>query len=298
MLAGGVRLRLPAGAEPNLSLILGGGGTTLKSWWAPTGRWRAAACRGVPGCGRSSPGGVPYDERRSRLDCPGHPGSGGTPTARSMNRAIRAAAGLEDRHQFRFPRCLVGRRDRQMDDRRVGRSSGRHPNPGFSAPMWRRRCYRTSSRPCRKARRNPDPARHGASRRDVLAAGLPVGSGPTDACPEQRAAWALNDTVPPSFAGYADVTRPLRLGGVSAGAVLRPVPGSRQVALDVDAQGAEGEVWWMLDGRVVNHGAAAHPFKLVLAQDGRYTLTVMDTKGRHDSVVLKSLVLRHDRHRI
>ena len=133
----------------------------------------------------------------------------------------------------------------------------------------------------------------------MLAAGLPLGSGPTDACPEQRAAWALNDTVPPSFAGYADVTQgPLRLGGVSAGAVLRPVPGSRQVALDVDAQGAEGEVWWMLDGRVVNHGAAAHPFKLVLAQDGRYTLTVMDTKGRHDSVVLKSLVLRHDRHRI
>ncbi|KAG1245624.1 hypothetical protein G6F65_021131 [Rhizopus arrhizus] len=30
MLAGGVRLRLPAGAEPNLSLILGGGGTTLE----------------------------------------------------------------------------------------------------------------------------------------------------------------------------------------------------------------------------------------------------------------------------
>ena len=58
--AGGrVRLRLPAGAEPNLSLILGGGGTTLKSWWAPTGRWRAAACRGVPGCGRSSPGWSP-----------------------------------------------------------------------------------------------------------------------------------------------------------------------------------------------------------------------------------------------
>ena len=145
----------------------------------------------------------------------------------------------------------------------------------------------------------PDPARHGASRRDVLAAGLPVGQRPDRRLP--RAARGLG----PERHGAAVLRRlrrrhqgPLRLGGVSAGAVLRPVPGSRQVALDVDAQGAEGEVWWMLDGRVVNHGAAAHPFKLVLAQDGRYTLTVMDTKGRHDSVVLKSLVLRHDRHRI
>jgi penicillin-binding protein 1C len=59
------------------------------------------------------------------------------------------------------------------------------------------------------------------------------------------------------------------------------------VALDVEVQGAEGEVWWMLDGRVVSHGAPSHPFNLVLAQDGRYTLTVMDALGRHDSVVFE-----------
>jgi penicillin-binding protein 1C len=43
----------------------------------------------------------------------------------------------------------------------------------------------------------------------------------------------------------------------------------------------------MLDGRVVSHGASGHPFNLVLAQDGRYTLTVMDAQGRHDSVVFE-----------
>ena len=58
--AGGrVRLRLPAGADPNLSLILGGGGTTLEELVGAYRRWRAAACRGVPGCGRSSPGWSP-----------------------------------------------------------------------------------------------------------------------------------------------------------------------------------------------------------------------------------------------
>ena len=76
----------------------------------------------------------------------------------------------------------VGVTDRWTIGVWVGRPDGT-PIRAFSAPMWRRRCCRTSSRPCRKARRNPDPARHGASRRDVLAAGLPAGSGPTDACP-------------------------------------------------------------------------------------------------------------------
>ena len=47
--------------------------------------------------------------------------------------------------------------------------------------------------------------------------GYRLGSGPTEACPEQRAAWALNDTVPPSFAGYADVTQ-----GRCAWAACRP----------------------------------------------------------------------------
>src|SRR5690606_12473405 len=76
--------------------------------------------------------------------------------------------------------------------------------------------------------------------------GYKLGSVPSGICPEQRAAWILNETAPPSFAGYADASQgPLRLQGVAAGSVLRPVPGGRQVALDVDVQGAEGEVWWM-----------------------------------------------------
>ncbi|WYX22343.1 hypothetical protein WJ973_15950 [Achromobacter xylosoxidans] len=55
----------------------------------------------------------------------------------------------------------------------------------------------------------------------------------------------------------------------------------------MDVQGAEGEVWWMLDGRVVGHAASGRPFNLVLTRDGRYTLTVMDAQGRHDSVVFE-----------
>ena len=292
-----MRLRL-AGAEPNLSLILGGGGTTLEELVGAYRRWRG----GLSGRPRLRPEQPRVESRmmsagaawivRDILESGGHPDR---PFYESGNQGRRLAWKTGTSFGFRDA-WSVGVTDRWTIGVWVGRPDGT-PIRAFSAPMWRRRCCRTSSRPCRKARRNPiRPATVQA-----VVTCWPLGyraSGPTDACPEQRAAWALNDTVPPSFAGYADVTQAAAPGRRLGRAVLRPVPGSRQVALDVDAQGAEGEVWWMLDGRVVNHGAAAHPFKLVLAQDGRYTLTVMDTKGRHDSVVLKSLVLRHDRHRI
>ena len=52
MLAGGVRLRLPAGADPNLSLILGGGGTTLEEL---VGAYRALARGGLSGRPRLRP---------------------------------------------------------------------------------------------------------------------------------------------------------------------------------------------------------------------------------------------------
>src|SRR5690606_6418211 len=50
--AGGLRLRIPAGADPNLSLILGGAGTTLEEL---VGAYRALARGGVAGRVRLSP---------------------------------------------------------------------------------------------------------------------------------------------------------------------------------------------------------------------------------------------------
>jgi penicillin-binding protein 1C len=291
MLAGGVRLRLPAGAEPNLSLILGGGGTTLEEL---VGAYRALARGGLSGRPRLRPEQPRVESRmmsagaawivRDILESGGHPDR---PFYESGNQGRRLAWKTGTSFGFRDA-WSVGVTDRWTIGVWVGRPDGT-PNPGFfganvAAPLLQDIVAALPEGA-------PQPRIRPATVQAVVTCwplGYRLGSGPTDACPEQRAAWALNDTVPPSFAGYADVTQgPLRLGGVSAGAVLRPVPGSRQVALDVDAQGAEGEVWWMLDGRVVNHGAAAHPFKLVLARDGRYTLTVMDTKGRHDSVVFE-----------
>ena len=291
MLAGGVKLRMPAGAEPNLSLILGGGGTTLEEL---VGAYRALARGGVSGRPRLTAEQPLVESRmmspgaawivRDILEGGGHPDrpfyQSGSP-GRQLAWKTGTSFGFRDA-------WAVGVTDRWTIGVWVGRPDGT-PNPGFfganvAAPLLQDIVAGL-----------PEGAQQVRVRPETVQAvvtcwplGYRLGSEPSGACPEQRAAWMLNDTAPPSFAGYADATQgPLRLGGVANGSVLRPVPGMRQVALDVDVQGAEGEVWWMLDGRVASHGAAGHPFNLVLAHDGRYTLTVMDTHGRHDSVVFE-----------
>lgn len=291
MLTGGVRLRLPDGAVPNLSLILGGGGTTLEEL---VGAYRALARDGVSGRPRLRTEQPRIESRmmspgaawivRDILEGGGHPDR---PFYQSGSPARRLAWKTGTSFGFRDA-WAIGVTDRWTLGVWVGRPDGT-PNPGFfganvAAPLLQDIVAAL-----------PEGAQQVRSRPETVQAavtcwplGYRLGSVPSGECPEQRAAWLLNDTAPPSFAGYADATQgPLRVGGVATGSVLRPVPGSRQVALDVDVQGAEGEVWWMLDGRVVNHGASSHPFKLVLAQDGRYTLTVMDAQGRHDRVVFE-----------
>ena len=291
MLAGGVKLRMPAGAEPNLSLILGGGGTTLEEL---VGAYRALARGGVSGRPRLTAEQPLVESRmmspgaawivRDILEGGGHPDrpfyQSGSP-GRQLAWKTGTSFGFRDA-------WAVGVTDRWTIGVWVGRPDGT-PNPGFfganvAAPLLQD-IVAALPEGAQQVRVRPETVQAVVT---CWPLGYRLGSGPSGACPEQRAAWMLNETAPPSFAGYADATQgPLRLGGVANGSVLRPVPGMRQVALDVDVQGAEGEVWWMLDGRVASHGAAGHPFNLVLAHDGRYTLTVMDTHGRHDSVVFE-----------
>jgi penicillin-binding protein 1C len=288
MLSGGVRLRMPAGASPNLSLILGGGGTTLEEL---VGAYRALARDGVAGQPRLDPR-LPMRESRmisagaawivrDILEGGGHPDRPFHETDTS-GRALAWKTGTS----FGFRDAwAVGVTDTWTVGVWVGRPDGT-PNPGFfganvAAPLLRDVVSALPEGP-------PRPRIRPASVQVAVICwpfGVKLEILPAGKCPEQRLAWALNNTVPPSFAGYADPGRaPLRLVGVADGSVLRPVPGRQRVAVDVDATGVEGEVWWMLDGRVLGQARTGHPFTVSLARDGRYTLTVMDSRGRYDRI--------------
>ncbi|MCD0505587.1 penicillin-binding transpeptidase domain-containing protein, partial [Bordetella petrii] len=288
LLAGGVRLRLPAGAAPNLSLILGGAGTTLEEL---VGAYRALARAGLAGRPRLAPGQPRVESRmmspgaawivRDILEGGGHPdrplAQGGRPVAWKTGTSF----GFRDA-------WALGVTDHWTIGVWVGRPDGT-PNPGYfganvAAPLLRDIVAALPSGPA-------IPRRRPASVQAVVTCwplGWRQGSAQAGNCAQPRTAWALDDTVPPTFAGYADAASgPLRVQGLANGSVLRPVPGRREVVLDVSVQGARGQVWWMLDGRVRQRGAASAPWSMSMVHNGRYTLTAMDEQGRYDRVVFE-----------
>nr|WP_260986272.1 penicillin-binding protein 1C [Bordetella genomosp. 13] len=285
MLGGGVFLRMPAGAQPNLSLILGGGGTTLEEL---VGAYRALARGGLAGKPRLDPADPRVESRmmsvgaawiiRDILEAGGDPDrpffQGGAP-GRRLAWKTGTSFGFRDA-------WAVGVTDHWTIGVWVGRPDGT-PNPGFfganvAAPLLHDIVQALPAG-------SPVVRMQPASVKAVVTCwplGWRQGSSPDGRCPEARRAWALDDTVPPSFPGYADVAQgPLRIEGVADGSVLRPVPGQHSVTLDVGVTGARGEVWWMLDGRVHRQGAAGQQQSLSLSRNGRYALTVMDEQGRY-----------------
>ncbi|CAM4396266.1 penicillin-binding protein 1C [Bordetella tumbae] len=288
MLTGGVQLRLPAGASPNLSLILGGGGTTLEEL---VGAYRALARGGLAGRPRLSPDQPRVESRmmsagaawivRDILEGGGHPDRPLEQTGRRLAWKTGTSFGFRDA-------WAVGVTDSWTIGVWVGRPDGT-PNPGFfganvAAPLLSDLVAALPPGPF-SARTRP------VSVKPVVTCwpfGWRQGSPQAAQCAQPRAAWSLDDTVPPTFAGYADVaTGPLRLQGIATGSVLRPVPGRHVVSVDVSVQGARGQVWWMLDGRVQQRGEASESVKLSMVHNGRYTLTAMDEQGRYDRVVFE-----------
>lgn len=73
----------------------------------------------------------------------------------------------------------------------------------------------------------------------------------------------------------------LRIVGLSEGSRLRPAPQQHHVSLQLAVRGAQGPVYWLLDGQRVMPDAGG---KLLLNEAGTHRLTVMDEAGRHHSV--------------
>lgn len=195
----GVKLRMPQGATPNLSLILGGGGTTLEEL---VGAYAALARGGVAAHPRLTPDAPLVETRlmsagaafivREILE------NGGRPDTPFRETSARVAWKTGTSFGFRDA-WAVGVTDRYTVGIWVGRPDGT-PNPGFfgantAAPLLKDVVAALGNVPL-QARRVPA----GVQAVDICwPLGLAAHNTPPQHCRVHRTAWTLASTAPPTL---------------------------------------------------------------------------------------------------
>jgi penicillin-binding protein 1C len=199
----GLRLRMPANAAPNLSLILGGSSTSLEEL---VGAYTALARGGLAGRPRLTPAEPAKETRlmsegaafivREILENGGRPGS----PFRESNQRVAWKTGTS--FGFRDAWAL-GVTDRYTFGVWVGRPDGT-PNPGHfgantSAPLLRDIAAALGPAESRQQlgpRRQPDNVRAVAI---CWPLGMAEASTPPEHCLQRRTAWTLDGAVPPTL---------------------------------------------------------------------------------------------------
>jgi penicillin-binding protein 1C len=345
--AAGVKLRMAAGATPNLSVILGGAGVTLEEL---VGAYRALAAGGMTGRPRLTPD-APREEARVMsagaawivrdiLEGGGHPDRPFVDAGSTAPLAWKTGTSFGFRDAW-----ALGVAGRYALGVWVGRPDGT-PNPGFfganmAAPLLKDIAAALPQHDV-PARDRPD---------SVQAVNIcwPLGTRsedtPAPLCHRQHMAWTLDGAVPPTrpdridpsslrrtvwiepasglrtapgcsaaqrreFARWPTLLQPwldgflpassqvpawlpgcaagaiapartLRIAGLGDGSRLKPAPHQRHVQLQLSVRGADGPVYWMLDGRRVELSTGG---RLLLQDAGAHRLTAFDEGGRHHSV--------------
>jgi len=222
----GLRLRMPANAAPNLSLILGGGSTSLEEL---VGAYTALARGGVSGKPRLTPADPSRETRlmsegaafivREILENGGRPGS----PFREGNQRVAWKTGTS--FGFRDAWAL-GVTDRYTFGVWVGRPDGT-PNPGHfgantSAPLLRD--IAAALGPA-EARQQLAPRHQPASVRAVAIC-WPLGTAeattPPEHCLQHRTAWTLDGAVPPTLPDRLQPTSLVQAVWTQGGQRVRP----------------------------------------------------------------------------
>ena len=349
---GGLKLDFPKGESPNLSVILGGAGTSLEQL---VGAYTAFARQGVAGKPRYTPDAPRVEQRmlsegaafiiRDILE------SGGP-----VGRAVEAGSGIrrgvawKTGTSFGFRDAwAIGVSDRLTVGVWVGRPDGT-PNPGFfganiAAPLLVDIFSALDQQPA--VTRLPPAS---VSQQKVC---WPLGGRYDPAedalCHRQALAWLLNDTAPPTFPDrlrsgevrysyqvdaasglrvtpacseqprrqvdavrwpaalepwlgaelrrkalppawhpkcqqQAEPEAGLRISGITDGEVIRRVRSDQDPVIRLEVRGQRGQVYWLLNGKLLAHRQASLPLIHRLSETGRMDVTVMDDHGRFDRV--------------
>jgi penicillin-binding protein 1C len=239
----GLRLRMPEGAAPNLSLILGGGGTTLEEL---VGAYSALARDGVAGTPRLTPQ-APLSQMR--LMSPGAAfivreilENGGRPDAPFRESHTRVAWKTGTSFGFRDA-WAVGVTDRYTVGVWVGRPDGT-PNPGHfgantSAPLVKD-VLAALGDTTTKPRTVPASVRAA----DICwPLGLAHDATPPAFCRVRRAAWTLDGAAPPTLPDRVRGGGLVETAWVDSTHGTRVRPGCIAVAVDGKAHTQEYARW-------------------------------------------------------
>ncbi|MBB5205375.1 penicillin-binding protein 1C [Inhella inkyongensis] len=318
---GGLRLRFPkvaaGSAEPaNLSLILGGGGTTLEEL---VGAYRALARGGLAGQPRLHP---EAPRREARLMSEGAAylvreilETGGQPGRPLQGRARRLAWKTGTSFGFRDA-WAIGVTERYTVGVWVGRPDGT-PNPGHfgantAAPLLHELL---ALLPDAEGPRRAPPASLSQARICWPLGGRAESTAPAH-CLQERSAWLLEHSAPPTLPDRLDSSPLLQqtpcgerlrwplalspwvepatpcgaqaqafspaweLQGLEEGQRLRAAPGQGGVQIELRTLGGGDQtLYWLLNGRLVAQQPAHQSLRLRVPP-GEQQLTVMDGAGR------------------
>lgn len=195
----GLKLRMPEGGVPNLSLVLGGGGTTLEEL---VGAYTALARGGVAGRPRLAPA-EPLVE--TQLMSPGAAfivreilENGGRPDAPFRETAARIAWKTGTSFGFRDA-WAIGVTDRHTVGVWVGRPDGT-PNPGHFGANTAAPLVKDLLAALGPSATKPRIVPPSVQARDICwPLGIAADDTPAGMCRVRRAAWTLDGTVPPTL---------------------------------------------------------------------------------------------------
>ncbi len=358
--SGGVDLGLPDGAQPNLSIILGGAATTLENL---VGGYTAFANGGIAGTPRYTP---EQPARPRRLLSPGaawiirdvlanNPADvEGAPLSGAINRHAAVAWKTGTSYGYRDA-WSIGVTDQWTVGVWIGRPDGT-PSPGqYGAVTALPLLFQIADiLPQHGAHAARQPA--GVSRRDICwPLGGAVENTPASLCRQHRRAWVLDDALPPTFAerdlgawtsglltlrvnargerlsgschaphermldmarwpalatpwlsaddrqhttlpplahgcpaDSLDSASPIRIAGLRDGIMLRRAPNSDQpLRVTLNALGAQGNVQWLLNGRLQGSTTAAAAIQIALPQAGAYRITALAADGAYATISLR-----------
>jgi penicillin-binding protein 1C len=199
---GGLKLHFPRGAEPNLSVILGGADTSLENL---VGAYAAFARGGMAGTPRLTPD-APLEEHRMMS-----PGAAfivrdilesGGPIGRAVQeRGASQGVAWKTGTSFGFRDAwAVGVSDRYTIGVWIGRPDGT-PNPGYfganiATPLLMD-LFASLPDPPAAPHRVPPP---GVTQAQICwPLGTQASAQPADLCPVERTAWLLDGAAPPTF---------------------------------------------------------------------------------------------------